>query len=41
MLGVTLFGLLLTPVFYVALRKLVARPLVSHAPQGPVVVAPQ
>ncbi len=32
MLGVTLFGLLLTPVFYVALRKLVQRPLVSHAP---------
>ena len=32
MLGVTLFGLFLTPVFYVALRKLVAKPLVSHAP---------
>jgi multidrug efflux pump len=32
MLGVTLFGLFLTPVFYVALRKLVQRPLVSHAP---------
>jgi multidrug efflux pump len=32
MLGVTLFGLFLTPVFYVALRKLVHRPLVSHAP---------
>jgi multidrug efflux pump len=32
MLGVTLFGLLLTPVFYVALRKLAGRPLVSHAP---------
>ena len=31
MLGVTLFGLFLTPVFYVALRKLVAKPLVSHA----------
>jgi multidrug efflux pump len=30
MLGVTLFGLLLTPVFYVALRKLANRPLVSH-----------
>jgi multidrug efflux pump len=29
---VTLFGLLLTPVFYVALRKLAGRPLVSHAP---------
>ncbi|KFN43935.1 efflux RND transporter permease subunit [Arenimonas oryziterrae] len=32
MLGVTLFGLFLTPVFYVALRKLIARPLVVHAP---------
>ena len=32
MLGVTLFGLFLTPVFYVALRKLVRRPLVSHGP---------
>ncbi len=32
MLGVTLFGLFLTPVFYVALRKLVHRPLVSHNP---------
>ena len=31
MLGVTVFGLFLTPVFYVALRKLVQRPLVSHA----------
>ena len=31
-LGVTLFGLFLTPVFYVALRKLANRPLVSHAP---------
>ena len=30
MLGVTLFGLLLTPVFYVTLRKLAGRPLVSH-----------
>ncbi|HYG05431.1 MAG TPA: efflux RND transporter permease subunit [Stenotrophomonas sp.] len=34
MLGVTLFGLFLTPVFYVALRKLGGRPLVSHAPQA-------
>ena len=34
MLGVTAFGLFLTPVFYVALRKLANRPLVSHAPQG-------
>ncbi|OAX57478.1 efflux RND transporter permease subunit [Xanthomonas graminis] len=32
MLGVTLFGLFLTPVFYVALRKLSGRPVVSHAP---------
>ena len=32
MLGVTVFGLFLTPVFYVALRKLARRPLVSHAP---------
>lgn len=32
MVGVTLFGLFLTPVFYVALRKLSNRPLVSHAP---------
>ena len=30
MLGVTLFGLFLTPVFYVALRKLANRPLVRH-----------
>ena len=34
MLGVTLFGLLLTPVFYVGLRKLAGRPLVSHGPQA-------
>jgi multidrug efflux pump len=32
MIGVTLFGLFLTPVFYVALRKLANRPLVSHGP---------
>jgi multidrug efflux pump len=32
MLGVTLFGLFLTPVFYVSLRKLAGRPLVSHEP---------
>ena len=32
MLGVTVFGLFLTPVFYVALRKLANRPLVSHRP---------
>ena len=30
MLGVTVFGLFLTPVFYVALRKLAGRKLVSH-----------
>ncbi len=30
MLGVTAFGLFLTPVFYVALRKLARRPLVRH-----------
>ena len=35
MLGVTVFGLFLTPVFYVALRKLARRPLVSHAPATP------
>ena len=39
MLGVTLFGLFLTPVFYVALRKLANRPLVSHAPHGDAVPA--
>jgi multidrug efflux pump len=38
MLGVTLFGLFLTPVFYVALRKLANRPLVSHA--QPVIAVP-
>src|SRR5690554_2434859 len=32
MVGVTAFGLFLTPVFYVALRKLAHRPLVSHRP---------
>ena len=34
MLGVTLFGLFLTPVFYVALRKLTGRPLVQHGEPG-------
>jgi multidrug efflux pump len=38
MLGVTLFGLFLTPVFYVSLRKLAGRPLVSHAPEKAEVV---
>ncbi|MEO6103925.1 MAG: multidrug efflux RND transporter permease subunit [Pseudoxanthomonas sp.] len=40
MLGVTLFGLFLTPVFYVALRKLAGRPLVTHAPHEPNAHAP-
>src|SRR3546814_17535232 len=31
MIGVTVFGLFLPPVFYVALRKLVSKPLVRHA----------
>ena len=35
MLGVTFFGLFLTPVFYVALRKLAGTPLVSHAEHLP------
>jgi multidrug efflux pump len=38
MLGVTLFGLFLTPVFYVALRKLSGKALVRHRdaqPHGP------
>nr|WP_280513664.1 hypothetical protein [Aidingimonas halophila] len=38
MIGVTLFGLFLTPVFYVALRKLVERghrePQASDQPAG-------
>jgi multidrug efflux pump len=38
MLGVTVFGLFLTPVFYVSLRKLSGRPLVSHAPAASEVV---
>jgi multidrug efflux pump len=38
MLGVTLFGLMLTPVFYVGLRKLAGRPLVSHGPEQSEVV---
>mgnify|MGYP001054244581 FL=1 len=32
MIGVTLFGLFLTPVFYVALRKLSGRALIKHDP---------
>src|SRR3546814_11426333 len=30
MIGVTVFGLFLTPVFYGALRKLVSKPMVRH-----------
>jgi len=30
MIGVTLFGLFLTPVFYVRLRKLSGRKLIQH-----------
>ena len=30
MIGVTLFGLFLTPVFYVGLRKLSGRKLIQH-----------
>ncbi|HBY33637.1 MAG TPA: hypothetical protein DEH65_01355, partial [Delftia acidovorans] len=32
MIGVTLFGLFLTPVFYVTLRRLSGRALTGHAP---------
>ena len=35
MLGVTLFGLFLTPVFYVTLRRLSGRALTGHAPAHP------
>jgi multidrug efflux pump len=35
MLGVTAFGLFLTPVFYVALRKLVTRSVVRETPEAP------
>ncbi|QOY21862.1 efflux RND transporter permease subunit [Xanthomonas citri] len=35
MLGTTVFGLLLTPVFYVAMRKLSGRALVSHEGDRP------
>ena len=38
MIGVTLFGLFLTPVFYVALRKLSARPLRAAQPHAAPVV---
>nr|WP_290079683.1 efflux RND transporter permease subunit [Aeromonas media] len=35
MIGVTLFGLFLTPLFYVLLRRLAGnRPLVSHGEQS-------
>jgi len=39
MLGVTLFGLFLTPVFYVALRKLVTRRTPARQPELPLEVA--
>ena len=39
MLGVTLFGLFLTPVFYVALRKLVTRNAAPAAGAAPIAVA--
>jgi multidrug efflux pump len=39
MLGVTVFGLLLTPLFYVLMRKLVARPL-AHSGSVPALSAP-
>ena len=39
MLGVTVFGLLLTPLFYVLMRKLVARPL-AHSGPVPALSAP-
>ncbi|MDP3873253.1 MAG: efflux RND transporter permease subunit [Methyloversatilis sp.] len=43
MLGVTLFGLFLTPVFYVLLRSLSGRRLThaGHAPATPAALAPQ
>jgi multidrug efflux pump len=34
MIGVTVFGLFLTPVFYVALRKLAGSPLAHHDKAG-------
>ncbi|KIO48145.1 efflux RND transporter permease subunit [Nitrosospira sp. NpAV] len=34
MIGVTLFGLFLTPVFYVALRKLSGSALIKHSPKA-------
>jgi multidrug efflux pump len=39
MLGVTLFGLFLTPVFYVALRKLVTRGRTIAQPSLPLEVS--
>jgi len=41
MLGVTLFGLFLTPVFYVTLRKLSGRSLVRHGASSPATPAIQ
>jgi multidrug efflux pump len=39
MLGVTLFGLFLTPVFYVALRKLVTRRTPAVQPALPLEIS--
>jgi multidrug efflux pump len=40
MIGVTSFGLFLTPIFYVILRSLVTSPAPSHAPPGSNLDAP-
>ena len=40
MLGVTFFGLLLTPVFYVVIRRLTARTRVESQPTAQVVLNP-
>jgi multidrug efflux pump subunit AcrB len=34
MLGVTFFGLIFTPVFYVVMRKFVRKPHAHEAPRG-------
>jgi hydrophobe/amphiphile efflux-1 (HAE1) family protein len=41
MLGVTFFGLMLTPVFYVTIQKLVERRRVAVAPAAPLAPSPQ
>jgi multidrug efflux pump subunit AcrB len=40
MLGVTIFGLFLTPVFYVVIRKLTVRFKAASEPEAAVVIAP-